>query len=160
MKVPLGSGLFAFVDEADAKLIAPYRWSVQRNVRRSYAMAFSGGRKLFMHRLLLPGAEVVDHINGDSLDNRRSNLRAATKRQNAHNSAKCIAPTTSRFKGVYWHGQRGKWAAMITKLPGRRESLGLHVSERAAAEAYDNAARRLFGEFAAVNFPSRGERAA
>lgn len=100
-----------------------------------------------MHQLLLPGVEEVDHISGDGLDNRRLNIRAATRQGNAAN----IGPqrnNASGFKGVVWQPDRGKWAAY-----SRRRFLGRFVSPIEAALAYDRAARSAFGEFAWLNFP-------
>lgn len=104
------------------------------------------------HNLILPkvAGREVDHINGDGLDNRRCNLRYATRQQNAANGAK--KGRSSRFKGVCFDKSRGKWLAGV-KYNYVRLNLGRHATEEAAARAYDRKALELFGEFARTNFP-------
>lgn len=118
--------------------------------------AASGPRtsvRVFLHRLLLqvPEGMFVDHINGDKLDNRRCNLRAATAHQNARNRAN-HQKTSSRFKGVYFHKHTRKWKGTI-HVDGKHSHLGLFANEEDAARAYDAAARQHYGEFARLNFP-------
>lgn len=90
----------------------------------------------------------VDHINCDRSDNRWSNLRLATPTQNAGNK-RSRPGSSSTFKGVTWHAQCKKWQAQI-ECDGRAHYLGLHETEEAASLAYQEAAARLFGEFARV----------
>ncbi len=96
------------------------------------------------------------HVNGDGLDCRRENLVVRTIKQRAQNTRKKKLikgqPPTSRFKGVYWETQTKMWRACIG-LDGKGRKLGRFSDEIAAAEAYDEAARRLFGEHARLNFP-------
>jgi hypothetical protein len=96
----------------------------------------------------------VDHWNRDTLDDRRSNLRICLRGQNNTNSRKRSRPagTSSRFKGVSWRKQKGRWVAKIRKNDSHY-FLGYFDSEEDAARAYDAAARRIFGEFARTNFP-------
>lgn len=91
----------------------------------------------------------VDHVNGDTLDCRRVNLRLATRSQNAANRHREIR-SFSRFRGVSPNHRGGKWRATITHQ-GRRMLLGSFDTEEAAAAAYNEAAVRMFGEFAAPN---------
>jgi hypothetical protein len=102
-----------------------------------------------MHRLFAgaPGMD-VDHINGNGLDNRRCNLRPATRSQNNMNRAKRRG--VSKFKGV--SPKRGKWRAYL-KTGKKQHNLGVFESEYDAARAYDVKAKEMFGEFARVNFP-------
>jgi hypothetical protein len=105
-----------------------------------------------MHRRILnpaPG-KVVDHFNGNRKDNRRSNLRECTQAENRRNTRKSRG--TSRFKGVSWHCQMGKWQAKICHN-GKSIHLGLFDDEVEAARACDKAAREFFGAFACLNFP-------
>lgn len=90
--------------------------------------------------------QLIDHINGDSLDNRRSNLRYCTYSQNLMNTHK--VRSASGYKGVYRH--RKRWYAHIT-LNGRRFYLGLFKTPQDAAHAYNAKAKELFGEFACLN---------
>ena len=103
--------------------------------------------------------QMTDHVNGNGLDNRRVNLRPATRSQNGGNRRKAVA-TGSRFKGVTpYIGHPGRWLAYITLNKSKRH-LGIFDDEAVAGRAYDDAARSLFGEFAALNFPEVGERGA
>lgn len=89
----------------------------------------------------------VDHIDGDTLNNQRNNLRLASYRENSANQRMCSA-NTSGFKGVYLH--KGKLVAYI-RVNYRRIHLGAYQSKTEAAEAYDLAAIKHFGEFALTN---------
>lgn len=104
-----------------------------------------------MHRLITgAGAgQQVDHINGNKLDNRRSNLRLCTQSENMRNRG-ATALNTSGFKGVHWSANDRKWRAGI-KVEGKRIFLGLYLSKEEAAEAYNRAAESLHGLFASKN---------
>src|SRR5687767_14638664 len=113
----LNDGTDVIVDADDAILLERYAWHaterrpgyryVERNVRVG-----KRSRKAVLHRLLAGAApgEVVDHINGNTLDNRRSNLRVCSRKQNARNSRR-PAHNRSGFKGVSWDKQTGRWRA-------------------------------------------------
>jgi hypothetical protein len=98
----------------------------------------------------------VGHINGDPLDCRRVNLAVRTIAQRSHRTRKMRAikgrPCSSQFKGVTWDRWTNKWRAKIV-ADGKPRSLGRFGDELAAAQAYDEAARELFGEHARLNFP-------
>ena len=102
-----------------------------------------------MHRFLLdaPVGLVVDHINHDGLDNRRSNLRLATYAQNAANRRR--GKTNSGYKGVTWTGTAWSAAAFVR---GKRRHLGTFGTPADAARAYDRAIQNEYGEFACTNF--------
>lgn len=164
LEIPLTQGRVAVIDVEDADLIAPYKWHAVRHRRTFYAVRAvkldSGDRKQrYMHSVITEFA-TTDHINGDGLDNRRDNLRSASQSQNLGNRRK-TTPGSSQFKGVSWSRPRSKWQVQIQQ-DGRRPRLGRHYfdDEVVAALAYDAAARRLFGEFAALNFPRPGEQGA
>ena len=107
-----------------------------------------------LHRMVVgakPG-ELVDHINGDGLDNRLENLRICNAQENSRNT-KGWRKSSSTFKGVSLHrASGGKWRALIG-VGGKSIYLGIFNSEEEAARAYDEAARHHFGEFANLNFP-------
>lgn len=157
--IPLTRGKVAIIDNEDAALISQYKWQADRDGRTWYARRTislpGGGRKTQKMHQLITGHPRTDHRNGDGLDNRRANLRRATKAQNNRNRRKTIG--YSKYKGVGWHENR--WCAQI-KVNGKKIHLGRFISEEDAARAYDAAARREFGEFAALNFPQPGERGA
>jgi hypothetical protein len=99
-----------------------------------------------------PPGLLVDHRNGNTLDNRRTNLRLATCSQNRINSQRDKSKTSSRYVGVSLEKGRGKWLAYIS-YNGKRIHLGRFDNELDAARAYDLAAVKYHGEFARLNFP-------
>jgi hypothetical protein len=158
-QIELTRGLVTIVDDDDYGALVVNNWyafpASHGTWYASRAGHGRGSRRILMHRELLgltDRAVVCDHINGDGLDNRRCNLRPASARENTCNRAKMRQTSSSRFKGVSFERARAKWAAYITHL-GRQQRLGHFESEIAAALAYDDAARRLFGEFARLNLP-------
>lgn len=155
--IRLTNGEFAKCDMADRALLERYRWSPNRCGRTTYAIAHSTGshktrKGLKMHRLILNPADgvYVDHINGDGLDNRRCNLRLATKAQNARNSTFKRAGSSSKFKGVCFRSDTGKWRAYV-RSEGKKKFLGQFESEVEAAAAYNAAALKEYGEYARIN---------
>lgn len=142
VRIPLyGSGGkvvgYSLVDGVDAGLAA-YRWHMNHNGYAVHSVNQRGNRHtLRMHREILGMARgdkrEVDHRNLDKLDNRRSNLRVATRAQNAQNQP-AQPGRTSRYRGVHWHVRREKWRAQAT-LDGRQHFLGSFDSEDAAAAA-------------------------
>jgi excisionase family DNA binding protein len=143
------------IDACNHEWATQYTWFTSKN----YAVRSKGARitrrHISMHREIL-GLEhgdkrEGDHKNGNTLDNRRCNLRISTRSQNQWNR-KNTKKGASKYKGVWWNKQANKWSATITKN-GQSHYLGLHHDELDAARAYDAAARKLFGEFAAPNFP-------
>jgi hypothetical protein len=144
----------AKVDDADYDMLNAYKWWSVRHrhggLATVYAWTRKKGKRMSMHGMLVPHA---DHRNNDGLDNQRDNLRMATQSQNRMNTRKTISHTSSQYKGVCWHKRAKKWMASI-KIDRTPRYLGLFVEEHHAAEAYDEAAKKLFGSFAKLNFPS------
>lgn len=141
------------IDNADYELVKNHSWSALITPTNVYAKTSSketGKRTKLLHSLLIPDAKLIDHRDGDGLNNRRINLRAATHRQNSGNCKKIKRKTTSRYRGVHLH-PCGKFASQI-RNGSERIWLGLFVSEVEAAIAYDRAARNVFGVFARLNF--------
>lgn len=153
VRIPLHSrkypGLYALVDEEDVDLVQRFTWCPHVDgASPVYAVSRGGGR---MHRLIMdakPG-EIVDHINRDALDNRRSNLRIVNATQSTVNTSPKRG-TSSRFKGVT--PERGRWRAQIHHHK-RPIWLGVFDTEEEAARVYDVAARSIFGDCAYLNFP-------
>lgn len=152
VKIKLGkSDLFAYVDKQDVAAVSNFKWYAQKGRNTTYAVANVNGKRVSMHRLILdaqPG-DVVDHANGNGLDNRRSNIRGCTYSEN--NANRIIrSATASQYKGVCWHKRAKRWHARIIK-DKQVFSLGLFDTERDAAIAYNAAAKVVFGKFANLN---------
>jgi hypothetical protein len=113
-----------------------------------------------MHREIMnePKGFMVDHKNNGSLDNRRANLRVATRSQNNQNVPK-RKNTSSRFIGVCFNKEHKKWCAYIS-YEGKSIWLGYFGDEIDAAKTYDRAAMKYYGEFARLNFPSEAKASA
>lgn len=148
MELKLSSGLVALIDAADAWVCEGNRWVADWRGENCYVSRNIKRKKQYLHRLLAnPGpGECVDHINGNTLDNRRSNLRCCSRQQNAWNG-KSRKPK-SGHKGVVAHHE--KWSARLT-INGKNLYLGLYSSPTEAALAYNEAAVQHFGEFARLN---------
>ncbi|UCD52669.1 MAG: HNH endonuclease [Phycisphaerales bacterium] len=149
--IALTKGKFAIVDAADFERLNRYKWNAMEVKGKWYARrSVPGGGVMLMHREIMnaPDDMVVDHINGNGLDNRQANLRVCTAQQNCSNSRS--RGGASRYLGVSRH--RDKWTARI-KHEGEVFHLGLFDDEVAAARARDAKALELQGEFAYLNFP-------
>jgi hypothetical protein len=151
--IPLTKGKVALVDVGDYEALGVHKWCVNGNGYAVRSISVGGKTKVLrMHRVITgtPAGTYVDHINGDKLDNRRSNLRFATQQQNNCNKQR-RRDNAAGFKGVYLVKRRGKFVAEINVL-GRRIFLGRFSAADAAARAYDVAALKHHGEFARLNF--------
>jgi hypothetical protein len=149
--VPLSQGREAIIDAADAGAVGQFNWRVQsagENHKYAGRSEMQNGQRRFvlMHRFICnpDDSQYVDHINGNSLDNRRQNLRVCTQSENLCNRAK-QSNNRSGYKGVYLHAP-GVWRSRI-QFRGNLTDLGLFNDPEAAHQAYVAAARRLHGEF-------------
>jgi len=154
--IKLSQNKRAIIDDDDSAIVSRYHWTAVRHGDRWYAASFrknAGGKRqtVYMHRVVhsAPKGLDVDHINMDGLDNRRCNLRIATRSLNMANSRE--RGGRSRYKGVSWSKHANKWRAAIQN--GKMKNLGYFNTEIEAARAYDVAAKMVFGEFARLNCP-------
>jgi len=153
-KIKLKNDVFALADD-DTEI--PEKWHLDSGgyvirLTSRNDLNDSGRRKIiFLHRLIMnaKNGEIVDHINGDKLDNRRSNLRIVNKSQNAINS-KIRIDNKSGFKGVYFDKRNKKWCAEI-RLNKKKKFLGYFSNVLNAAEKYKKASLLLHGEFSCFN---------
>ena len=153
---------YAIVDPADYDRLKKYEWSTKKGDKSFYARRHIPGgrgkkeRLVYIHQEItkVPKGMVVDHVNHDGMDNRRANLRAATRAQNMHNRRKRAKCGSSRYKGVSWRKGTRKWAARIG-IDSKSIYLGSFEHEIEAARAYDEAAKIHHGEFACLNVPEK-----
>ena len=151
--IPLTQGQTAIVDASDFYWLSQWHWFAHwKDGTKSFYVErldkFSGVC-ISMHRFILglKKGEICDHKNGNTLDNRRENLRRCTMLENAQNR-KINARNKSGYKGV--HLFKNRWKATIT-FEAKRIHLGYFDSPREAAEAYNLAATIFYGQFANLN---------
>ena len=160
-RIRLTQGKFAIVDPDDYPRLSKHKWRICRTkgknvlyAERSIRLPNGKYSRLLMHRQIIhvPEGYVIDHINGNGLDNRKANLRPATVAQNAWNSKK--RNPRSGYKGVCFDKDKGLWRAAIV-CNRKRIHLGYFKNRTDAAKAYDKAAKKYHGQFASLNFPRR-----
>ena len=142
------------LDEEDKHFITDYKFNISTspNGNTRYALGYINGRTRLLHRLIMqpPANMLIDHINGNGLDNRKTNLRLANYSQNLANTGK-HKNNKSSFKGVYWDKDKKKWRVTLSKNK-KTIHIGVYVDKLEAAKAYDMAALKYHGEFARGNF--------
>lgn len=162
MIIPLTQGKFAVIDDADAHLLAPYKswyYHKNKNAKTGYAYATipgswrkgKGCKIMALHRLIMGGTALIDHLDRDGLNNRRSNLRFASQSQNMHNNG-LQKNNTLGVKGIHYNHRcpRKPWRARIM-VNGKMHSLGGYSTKEEAALAYNQAASRLVGTEVVLN---------
>ncbi len=133
------------VDLKDYYNLIKHKWYCSSN---NYAVRVDkDNRTIYIAREIIKpeGNLFIDHINRDTLDNRRKNLRLCTSSQNQCNRVSNIN-TTSKYKGVTWHKRNKRWQVMISGI-----YVGCYKDEIEAAIIYDTIAKRIFGNFARLN---------
>jgi hypothetical protein len=148
--IPLTQGKNAIVDDEDYEFINKWKW----HAYKGYGGVFYAHRSLhigkrvkhiFMHRVIneTPEGLDTDHVNGDGLDNRRENIRTATRSQNMFNRAK-NKNNTSGYRGVSWHAKTQKWQVQV-RVNNKNKYIGLFRSLEDAANAYKERSKELIG---------------
>jgi hypothetical protein len=154
-EVPLSKGMVALVDDEDYPLVCVWKWCAASAGRNSYAVSptmynYTGIQQM---QHLIMGHAKYDHIDGNGLNNQKSNLRPCNCIENGGNR-RVSKNNHSGFKGVY-HSKLGRpWKASISHK-GIYIYLGYFDTAEEAAHAYDEKAVELFGEFAQTNFRRR-----
>jgi len=152
--ISLSRGEVALVDDDDFDILSKHKWTYSGN-GYAYRMEYSNNcktrRHILMHREIMdtPSGMDTDHINKNTLDNRRCNLRVCTTQQNTTCKVK-QKNNTSGYRGVYWDKQHGCWRAAI-QYYRKNHFLGLFKDKIDCAKAYDKAAGLYFKEFAVKN---------
>jgi len=145
-KIPLTNGGFAIIDKEDFDKVSKYSWCRLKSGQITTT--------LYLHRLVfrknVRKNECVDHIDGNTLNNRKCNLRACTLIENFLNSRKWRRKCSSKYKGVCWDKGSRRWVARIG-FNHKRYCLGYFKSERKAAKAYNEAAEKFHKQFAKLN---------
>lgn len=157
--IPLRDGSYAIVDKADELLLSGFNWKLFAN---GYVAANRGKTTIYIHRLLVGPApdELVDHADMNPLNNRTSNLRVATKSQNAANRIDRGADRrrvrgASQYKGVSWRKDRELWIVSLHFM-GKTKRLGDFEYENDAARVWNTKALETWGEFARLNVVPEG----
>lgn len=158
-EIPLTKDKMAIVDAEDYDNLMQWKWVASCEgkyaARRIRLSEKSEHQQISMHRQIMgnPKGKHIDHINGNTLDNRKCNLRICTNLENCRNRKKQKNATTSQYKGVSFarHLKTKRWNAQV-KVNYKSINLGYFLTELEAAQAYDKAAKKHFGEFARVNF--------
>lgn len=154
-EIQLTQGKVALVDDEDFDFLNRWKWYATRIGKTFYAVRSErigrSNKRVCMHRAILQSQSgiMVDHKNGDGLDNRRSNLRNCSKVENQRNQG-IRQDNQSGFKGVCWENGKQKWRADIS-IYRRRKFLGHYATKEEAAIAYNKAALVWHGDFARLN---------
>lgn len=150
-KIELSKGKYALVDDEDYEYLNQWSWYAEKRHGIWYAVRKPYNKRYAMHRIIMnvPKNKITDHIDGDGLNNQKSNLRICNHTQNMMNR-KMNSNNTSGYKGVYlfFNKKQGykRWCAYITANK-KRTILGYFKNIKDASKAYEEAADRLFGEF-------------
>ena len=154
-KISLTKGLITIVDDEDFIALSVFKWCVTNRMGKFYAVrrppGQRGGNLIAMHRWIMkaPKGLDVDHINGDSLDNRRTNLRVCTHRDNLRNRRGPTRISTTGIRGVGWDKSRNKFTVKL-KLGDRTKFLGRFDELSLATKTANEARVKYFGEYAGV----------
>lgn len=150
-KIKLTRNKYTIVDDEDYEILSKYKWYCT-NAGYAQKDIYKEKKKYLMHRVILNAfkGEVVDHINGNPLDNRKQNLRKSTQCLNTKNVKCNRRNNTSGYKGVSFNKKYQKWEAYIT-FNYKHIFLGYFDKKNDAGKSYNNKAKELFGEYSNLN---------
>lgn len=159
VEIPLTQGQVAIVCDCHAHLVQGYKWNAKFSPHTKSFYAYRGTNKgkvsksIPMHRVInnTPDGYDTDHENHNTLDNRCSNLRTATRFDNQRNRGK-NHNNTSGYKGVVWREKRHHWRSMVS-VNGKQLDVGTSKTAEEAARKCDIASLKYHGDFAILNFP-------
>lgn len=147
IEVALYNGDIALIDDDKLEAVSQYSWWLDKD---GYALTVKDGKRILMHHIVYGSKVMLDHKDGNKLNNTLDNLRPCNKQTNAMNQKKWAKKTSSKYKGVSLFKKTGRFMAYIKK-DGKRMYLGYYDTEEEAALAYNNKATEIFGEFANLN---------
>jgi len=153
VELVLSNGSIAIVDANDFIRVSQYSWYLHKGGYAARKLKLNKVSKtIFLHHFVTETdyKYIVDHINGNRLDNRKQNLRIVTAQQNAFNRSVNRYKNSSQYKGVFWSKEKKLWLSLI-KIKGKSNHLGYFNTEIDAAIAYNENAKTLFGEYARLN---------
>lgn len=158
-EVKLSRGYFAKVEKEDYELICNIKWHLIKTKKANAVYAYHkfGKKNISMHRFIyehhfgpIPSGMIIDHKDGDGLNNVKSNLRVCTYSENCANVGKKRKNPTSKYKGVFFEKSCNRWRAKIKKQH-KDIHIGVYKTEIEAASAYNSVAKEIYGEFAFLN---------
>jgi len=152
-QIQLNNGVITIVDDEDYEYLNQWKWYLLKSHTNYYAIRTQRpeNKLLQLHRIVMKAkkGEIIDHINGNKLDNRKSNLRICTQAQNNQNR-KISKLNKSGYNGVSWSIRNKKWVAQIA-CENKKIHIGYYIDPIDAAKAFNNAAQKYHGEFAKLN---------
>jgi hypothetical protein len=158
-EIQLTQGKVAYIDDDDFDRVSKYKWRAYKCRYTYYAITryehTPPYSQVSLHRFLMDcdKDKVVDHIDGDGLNNQKSNLRIVSIQQNCSNRINLMKNNTSGYRGVYWKLPHKRWNSCI-RFKGKLFYIGNFNTPEEAARAYDKKAKELFGEYCGkLNFP-------
>lgn len=158
LNIPLTKGKNAVIDECSKDTVSRYIWHFDGKYAATNTVVNGKRKKIRMHRLLLdaPSGLDIDHINGDRLDNRLTNLRVCTRSQNLRNQG-LRSNNSSGYRGITYYKPYKKWAAQIY-IDGKNKRIGYFDDLASAVDAYNEDAKKYYKNFARIQEFSNGVR--